>query len=107
MGMVSDRIKGKIAQVGEPLAFTKLAGGAGTFSVQAICQIASSGSLGSYLDDVEMMGVVHPGVMLTLSGDSGVIIDDAFTRDGRSYTVLKTFAHRIGSEVVSITAVAS
>ena len=53
-----------------------------------------------YLDDVERMGVVHPALLLVTEPGVPISESDTLTRDGRTYTVLKTSLHRIGDTSV-------
>ena len=68
-----------------------------------IFRILDTGTMRIYLDDVEIMGVVKPGLMLVTEPDADIEVDDTITRDGRVYTVLKQSLHRIsGTSVVMI-----
>ncbi len=107
MSAMSDRVKANIERLGETLSFTKLAGTAGSFSVECIVQPLDSGTMRTFLDDVETMGVTHPALKGTVAGDSTVAVNDTFTREGVTYTVLKVFFHRVGSDVIGKTLVCS
>ena len=61
-----------------------------------VFRLLDSGTMRTYLDDVEVMGVMKPGLVLATEPDADIEIDDTITRDGRTYTVLKTSLHRIG-----------
>jgi len=107
MGFLADRFKDRVVNAGELLTFTKLAGGAAG-TAYAFVYPLDSGSLNVYLDDVEKMGVVKPGLRLVLPGDSTVILNDTFTREGRTYTIQKApFFDRRGIEVVSKVCIAA
>ena len=107
MSARTDRINANIDRLGQTLAFTKLNGSTGTFSVVAIVQLLDSGTQRTFLDDIESMSVVHPGVKITCKGDSTVIVDDEFTFDSRNYVVWKSFKHYLAGEVVAVTVIAS
>ena len=61
-----------------------------------VFRVLDTGTMRTYLDDVEVMGVVKPGLLLATEPDADIDVDDTITRDGRNYTVLKTAQHRIG-----------
>ena len=68
-----------------------------------VFRILDTGTMRTYLDDVEVMGVTKPGLLLVTDPDADIEIDDTITRDGRVYTVLKLSLHRIsGTPVVMI-----
>lgn len=74
---------------------------------RGIFRILDSGTMRTYLDDVETMAVVRPGLLLVTQSDAAIAVDDTITRDGRTYTVLKTSNHRIGEITVVKVAVLS
>ncbi len=68
-----------------------------------VFRVLDTGTMRIYLDDVEVMGVTKPGLLLVTDPDADIEIDDTITRDGRVYTVLKLSLHRIsGTPVVMI-----
>lgn len=87
------RIARKLAKFGEHFTVN------GT-THQGVFKILDSGTMNLYLDDVERMGVVHPALLLVTEPDVPIEADDTLTRDGRTYTVLKTSLHRIGDTSV-------
>lgn len=109
MSVLSDRMKARIAAAGELVYFTKLAGidppTPDPAPVSAIVAALDIGTMRTYLDDVEVMGVVRPGLKLVLAGDSTVIAADVFTREGRSFEVLKIMNQTISNVVVAKVAV--
>ncbi|MCL5105529.1 MAG: hypothetical protein M1133_15650 [Armatimonadetes bacterium] len=72
----------------------------GSNTYRGVFRPLDSGTMNTYLDDVEKMGVVKPGLVLTTQGDAVINVDDTITRDSRTYTVLKTSLHRIGGVAV-------
>ena len=106
MSISAERVKAVIELRGEIVNFTTYGGGAAA-SIWAAVAPCGSGDLRTYLDDVELMSVTHPAIKLTLSGDSLIAVSDQFSRDSRAYTVLKVFLHRVGVDVIGITAVAA
>lgn len=106
MSVYSDRVNRVLAVKGEPLSFGTYGGVLGVVIVRSVVAMAGSGDINAYLDDVEKMGVTYPALKLTLAGDSLLAVSDAFTRDSRSFSIFKVFKHRIGSEVVGVTAIA-
>lgn len=65
-------------------------------TLRGVFRVLDTGTMRSYLDDVEAMGVERPGLLLVTEGEAEVDVDDTVTRDGRDYTVLKVSRHRIG-----------
>ena len=87
------RIAAKLTKLGEEFTV-----GANTY--HGVFQVLNTGTMHNYLDDVETMGVTRPGLMLVTAGDALINLNDQITRDGRTYTVLKTSNHRIGDVTV-------
>jgi hypothetical protein len=73
----------------------------GSHTYRGIFKILDSGTMRTYLDDVEVMGVVKPGLLLVTQADADIDVDDTITRDSRTYTVLKTSLNRIAGVAVS------
>ncbi len=65
-----------------------------------VFRLLDSSTMHTYLDDVEIMGVEKPALLLATEPDADIEIDDTITRDGRTYTVWKTSLHRIGEVAV-------
>lgn len=91
--LFAERIAEKIEKFGEEFTV-------GSNTYRGVFKILDSGTMRNYLDDVEMMGVTHPGLLLVTDADAGVEPDDTITRDGRIYTVLKVSNNRIGGAIV-------
>lgn len=91
MGLVDDRIDGFIDRYGESLDFTTLAGVVQSPStvVTGIYRILDRGTMSTYLNDTEMLGVVRPGAIVFLKSDTTVVLSDVFSRDGRDYYILR------------------
>jgi len=107
VSLISDRIDRAIDKAGQTLAFTKLAGAGGTFSVPAIVQPLDSGTMRTYFDDTEVMAIIRPAVRAVCKSASGVIAADTFTLDSKTFVVRKIFKNYSGADVVSITVLAS
>lgn len=88
-----ERIAKKIANFGESFTLNGV-------TYKGVFKLLDSGTMRTYLDDVEMMGVVHPGLLLVTGVDVPISEDNTLTRDSRTYTVLKTALHRIGNTTV-------
>jgi hypothetical protein len=88
-----DRLKSKLATYGE--AFT-----VGTSTYRGVFAVLGSGTMRAYLDDVELMGVARPALMLVTGPETSIAPGDHITRDGRTYTVLKTSNHRVSQTTV-------
>lgn len=86
--MFAERMAKKLELFGEEFTVP-----GGTY--RGVFRVLDSGTMRSYLDDVESMGVEKPGLLLITEGDAIVSAGDTLTRDGRTYTVLKTSNHRI------------
>ena len=91
--MLVERFQKKLSQFGE--AFT-----VGSNTYRGIFKILDSGTLNSYLDSVEAMGVTKPGLSLVTQADAIINVNNTIIRDGRTYTVLKTALHKIGDTAV-------
>jgi hypothetical protein len=87
------RIKKKLGVAGEEFTV-----GGNTY--RGTFKIIDSGTLRNYLDDVELMGVTKPGLLLITDADASISPTNTITRDGRTYEVLKTSTHRIGGVAV-------
>lgn len=87
---IAERIAKKFKKFGE--AFTVNGN-----TYYGVFRILDSGTMRTYLDDVEVMGVVKPGLLLVTKGDATISANNTITRDGRTFTVLKTSQHRIGA----------
>ncbi len=70
-----------------------------------VFKLLDSGTMRTYLDDVEAMGVTRPGLTLVTDYNTPIAEDDSITRDGRTYTVLRVSVHRIGGVAVAKVAV--
>ena len=70
-------------------------------------RLLDSGTLRTYLDDVEVMGVVKPALLLVTTPDCAMNINDVITRDGRDYKVLKFYTSRIAGAAVARVAILS
>lgn len=88
------RIKKKLGIAGEEFTI-----GANTYT--GVFKVLDSGTLRNYLDDVEIMGVTKPALLLVTDADASICVSDTITRDGRIYTVLKTSTHRIGGAAMA------
>ncbi|MCX8053183.1 MAG: hypothetical protein N3B12_05195 [Armatimonadetes bacterium] len=58
-----DRIKKKFVKHGEQFTV-------GSNTYRGVFQALNPGAMNTYLDDVEQMGVVRPGLMLVTQGDA-------------------------------------
>lgn len=91
--LFAHRIAKKLAKFGEQFTVN------GT-TCRGVFKILDSGTMRTYLDDVEVMGVVRPGLLLVTEADAPISVSDSISRDGRTFTVLKTSQHRIGDTSV-------
>lgn len=96
----ADRIARKLADFGEHFTLDSV-------TYQGIFRTLDGGTMRVYLDDVEMMAVTHPALLLVTGPGVPVDTDDTITRDGRTYSVLKTAIHRIGDKPVAKIAILS
>lgn len=95
-----DRIARKLADFGEQFTLDDT-------EYRGIFKPVDSGTLRVYLDDVELMGVTHPALLLVTGPDVPIAVNDTITRDNRVYTVLKTAIQRIGDTAVAKMAILS
>lgn len=96
----AERIARKLADFGEQFTLDDV-------TYHGVFKPVDSGTLRVYLDDVELMGVTHPALLLVTGPDVPIGTSDTITRDSRTYTVLKTAIHRIGSTAVMKMAILS
>lgn len=96
----AERIATKIERFGEHFTLNSA-------TYKGIFRIADTGTLRTYLDDVEMMGVVHPALLLLTAPDVVINQYDTIARDGRDYSVHKTALLHIGDAVVARIAIMS
>jgi len=96
----AERIATKLARFGEEFTL-------GGTTYRGIFKALDSGTMRTYLDDVEIMGVVHPALLLVTGPDVPIDTEDTVDRDGRTYYVLKTSLQRIGDTAVAKIAVLS
>ena len=89
----AERIARKFADFGEQFTL-------GSVAYRGVFKALDSGTLRTYLDDVEMMGVTHPALLLVTEPDVPIGVGNTITRDSRVYTVLKTALRRIGDTSV-------
>jgi hypothetical protein len=108
VSLITDRFDASIVKLGETISWTMLNGSAigQPFSHPAICRPLTSSEASTFLDDVERMSISHPGLYMTVKSSLSVIANDTFGRDGRSYTVLRVFSNKNGSDVVTKTVIA-
>ena len=90
---VLQRIAQRVSKLGE--TFTV---GANTY--KGVFKPLDSGTLHTYLNDVEIMGIVNLGLLLITTPSAVININDTITRDSRTYTVLRSVVHRIAGVAV-------
>jgi len=95
-----ERIATKIERFGEQFTLNGAA-------CRGIFRTADLGTLRTYLNDIEMMGVVHPALLLVTKPDVVINAYDTVTRDGRDHTVHKTVLQHIGDTPVARIAIMS
>ena len=98
--MFAERVVRKLKRHGE--LFT-----VGGNTYHGVFKILDTGTMRNYLDDVEAMGVVKPGLLLVTEPTADLSVGNEITRDELVYRVLKTSLHRIGEIVVVKIAVLS
>lgn len=85
---VMERMVNKIAKLGEEFTV-------GSNTYRGVFKLLDSGTMRTYLNDTEIMGIVNPGLLLMTAPDSVIDIDDTVTRDSRAYTVKRSVVHRV------------
>ncbi len=93
-----ERIIAKLERHGEQFSI-------GSKTWRGIFKILDAGSMRAYLDDVEIMGVEKPGLMLIAPSATQIEVDDKISRDGREYEVKKVSIHRIGDKIAAKVAI--
>jgi len=88
-----DRVIAGLSRAGEDFTV-------GSNTYRGVFRVLDTGTMRNYLDDVEVMAVTRPGLLLITQGDAEIDVSDTITRDGRTYTVLKTSQHRVGRVTV-------
>jgi hypothetical protein len=94
----AERIAKKLERYGEQFELNSQ-------TYRGVFKLLDSGTMRTYLDDGDMMSVVHPALLLVTLPDVTINVNDTITRDGRVYVVLKTALHRIGDTPVAQTAI--
>jgi len=93
---VLQRIANRVSKLGEEFTV-------GSNTYKGVFKPLDSGTLRTYLNDVEIMGIVNPGLLLITTPSAVININDTITRDSRTYTVLRSVVHRIaGVSVVRV-----
>lgn len=87
------RIKKKLGIAGEQFTVN-------SNTYRGVFKILDSGTMRNYLDDTEALGLTKPGLLLITDADASISVGNTIVRDGRTYEVLKTSTHRIGSAAV-------
>ena len=87
------RVKKKLGIAGEQFTV-----GGNTY--HGVFKILDTGTMRTYLDDTEVLGATRPGLLLITDADASISVGATITRDSRTYEVLKTSTHRIGSVAV-------
>ena len=90
----AERIAKKLSRHGEQFTV-------GSNTYRGVFKVMDTGTMRTYFDDVEVMGITRPGLLLVTQADADIDPTDTITRDGRTYTVLKTALHRIGGATVA------
>ena len=108
MSRASDRVKAKIERYGEKIKFTKLGGVGAIFWLMGVFQPLDTGTMNTYLDNTEVLGVARPGIKAVFDAtQTAIAAADTFVRDGRTFEVLKVFYQRVSNEIVGISVVAA
>ncbi len=75
-----------------------------------VCKVAvdicDSTTLRKLFDDVEVMAVVKPALLIVAKADSTIAATQTFTRDARTFTVRRVAIQRLAGEAVCKLAVA-
>jgi hypothetical protein len=90
---VLQRIANRVSKLGEDFTV-------GSNTYRGVFKPLDSGTLRTYLNDVEIMGIVNPGLLLITTPGAVINVNDTITRDSRTYTVLRSMVHRIAGVAV-------
>lgn len=86
--ILAKRILQKIAKIGEQFTV-------GSNTYLGIFKPLDSATARTYLNDVDIMGIVNPGLALITQPDAVITTSDTITRDSIVYYVLRTYVHRV------------
>ena len=91
----SRRVSALFARYGEALTLVR---GGVNHPVRGLCAPTDGAEAGAYYDANESVGLLRPALSLYVDGGSAdpPLPNDVFFRDGRLWTVRKTFAFRLG-----------
>ena len=93
--MFKKRMDEKLAAFGEDLLLNDVT------SLKGFFQQLDTGRMHIYLDDTEVAMLTRPGLFLVTSADAAISIGDTLTRNGRTYSVLKTSEQRVRNTAVA------
>lgn len=96
--LFAERILKKLGNFGESFTLDGI-------TYQGMFKVLDNGTMRIYLDDVEMMGVTHPALLLVTGPDVPISLTDTITRDGRTYCVLKVATQRVAGDAVATIAI--
>lgn len=88
------RIKVKFDKHGESYMANGTVPGKGFF------KILDSGTMRSYFDDIEISTFLKPALLLIVSSDAVLNVNDSIQRDGVTYKVRKIIKERFKGEVI-------
>lgn len=74
---------------------------------QVMVRVFSSGEYGTWLDDIEAMGFVHPGLYMIAKAGASLAVTDTFVREGKTYEIYKLWMHRVNGVAVYQVAICS
>jgi hypothetical protein len=89
------RIDKKFEQLGESFLLN------GTTPMKGFFQDLDSGRARIYLDDIEIMSLTRPALLLVVPAGATIAVNNTIARDGRTYSVVKIAKERIKDEVVA------
>lgn len=94
-----------VGSYGEPVTLDR---GGVTRTVEAFFEAANTTMISQFVDDNTAVGLVRPALIMhtdgTMSGTSGSQgapnVGDTYTRDGRSFQVVKVLTYRLSTTVI-------
>lgn len=97
---IADRVSKAIDRIGENFTLDGS-------TYKGVFRLLDMGTMRTYLDDVEVLGVAKPAFYLTTKSDVPIQSGSTITRGTQSYQVLKHIKLTIGAETVAKCAVLS
>jgi hypothetical protein len=94
MSAFKERVDNMFAEHGESIMIND------TIPAKGVFLMATLTTLNTFFDGVELSYLDRPALMLQMSADVALALEDSVTRDGRTFSVKKLFRYRYEDEPV-------